>query len=171
MLVIMESFTGYVLDPVHTPTLWKLKHEGYNFKNFYTALHYTSTSNGECQTLLGLYPKNGNPISMKRTGELKTNCYFSLAQQLNRIGYNSYGYHNNWDLYGRMDSHNNLGYSWRFASRGLEMEWNGNELKWPQRDSFMIENSVNQYVNDDQNYVSFKFNELRKANGREPIVL
>ena len=28
--------------------------------------HYTSTSNGECQTLLGLYPKNGNPITMKR---------------------------------------------------------------------------------------------------------
>ena len=76
----LEGFSGYVIDPELTPTLYKLTHEGFVFNNFYTALHYTSTSNGECQNLLGLYPKNGNPITMKRTGVLGTDCYFSLAQ-------------------------------------------------------------------------------------------
>ena len=52
------------------------------FPIYYTTLHYTSTSNGECQTLLGLYPKNGNPITMKRTGQLGTSLPFTLAQQL-----------------------------------------------------------------------------------------
>ncbi len=150
VFVLMEAFSGYAVSEEYTPTLYKLSHEGFIFNNFYTPLHYTSTSNGECQTLLGLYPKNGNPITMTRTGVLKTNCYFSLAQQLNRLGYHSYGYHNNWDLYGRMASHNNLGYSWRFATRGLDMEWRADkELKWPQRDSFMVEHSLDQYVNDE----------------------
>ena len=38
--------------------------------DYYPALHYTSTSNGECQTLLGLYPRNGGTATMTRTGEV-----------------------------------------------------------------------------------------------------
>ncbi len=91
--LVMEGFSGYAIDPELTPTLYKLAHEGFVFNNYYTALHFTSTSNGECQTLLGLYPKNGSPITMKRTGELGTNVYFSLAQQLGRLGYQVFGYH------------------------------------------------------------------------------
>lgn len=150
IVLCLEAFTGYALSEEYTPTLWRLAHEGYQFTNFYTALHYTSTSNGECQVLLGLYPKNGNPISMKRTGELKTNCYFSLAPQLGRLGYHNIGFHNNWDLYGRNASHTNLGYEWHYANHGLELEWaSSKDLQWPQRDSVMIENSVEQYINDD----------------------
>ena len=150
IVLCLEAFTGYALSEEYTPTLWRLSHEGYQFTNFYTALHYTSTSNGECQVLLGLYPKNGNPISMKRTGELKTNCYFSLAPQLGRLGYHNIGFHNNWDLYGRNASHTNLGYEWHYANHGLELEWaSKKDLQWPQRDSVMIENSVEQYINDD----------------------
>ena len=62
--LVMEGFSGYVIDPELTPTLYKLTHEGFIFNNYYTALHFTSTSNGECQTLLGMYPKNGNPLTM-----------------------------------------------------------------------------------------------------------
>ena len=69
IFLTLEGFSGYAIDPELTPTLYKLVNEGFVFKNFYTALHYTSTSGGECQNLLGLYPKDGNPSSMKRTGE------------------------------------------------------------------------------------------------------
>ena len=69
--LVLEGFSGYAIDKELTPTLYKLTHEGFVFNNYYTALHYTSTSNGECQTLLGLYPKNGNPITMKDTGVLR----------------------------------------------------------------------------------------------------
>ena len=64
----IEGFSGYAIDPELTPTLYRLTHEGFVFPNFYTPLHYTSTSGGECQNLLGLYPKAGNPITMKETG-------------------------------------------------------------------------------------------------------
>ena len=121
------------------------------FNNYYTALHYTSTSNGECQTLLGLYPKNGNPITMKRTGVLGTNAYFSLAQQLGREGYQVLGYHGNYDMYGRQASHTNLGYTWKQFGTGLEVDTNASgEIAWPARDTQVIENSVDDYINSDQ---------------------
>jgi len=147
VFITVEALSGYAVSEEYTPTLWKLQHEGFHFNNFYTALHYTSTSNGECQNLLGLYPKNGNPISMKRTGELKDNMYFSLAQQLGRLGYKNWGYHNNWDLYGRMDSHSNLGYYWQFSYRGLtgDLKSNG-DLEWPQKDTVMVDESLDDYA-------------------------
>lgn len=143
IFITMEAFDSLAVSEEYTPTLYKLMHEGFVFNNFYSALHFTSTSNGECQHLLGLYPKNGQPISMARTGELGTNCYFSLAQQLGRLGYANYGYHNNWDLYERADSHKNLGYNWRWCGRGMlyEADRYGN-LRWPQKDTFMIEHST-----------------------------
>ena len=148
--LVIEGFSGYVIDPELTPTLYKLTHEGFIFNNYYTALHFTSTSNGECQTLLGLYPKNGNPITMKRTGELGTNCYFSLAQQLAREGYEVLGYHGNYDMYGRLASHTNLGYDWRQYQSGLELEMGETKPLWPQRDSYVIEASVDDYINSDK---------------------
>lgn len=149
--VVIEGFSGYAIDPELTPTLYKLTHEGFVFNNYYTALHYTSTSNGECQTLLGLYPKNGNPITMKRTGEKGTNAYFTLPQQLKRAGYNVLGYHANSEMYGRNASHTNLGYDWhQFGNgfEGLELRDNG-ELQWPQRDTVMVEASVDDYIHSD----------------------
>ena len=162
--VVIEGFSGYAIDPVLTPTLYKLTHEGFVFNNYYTALHFTSTSNGECQTLLGLYPKNGSPATMTRTGELETNPYFTLSQQLGRKGYQVLGYHPNHGMYGRNESHPNLGYDWHQFGvegpaktkrgalsefEGLELKDNG-ELLWPQRDSVMIEASVDDYLNSDQ---------------------
>ncbi len=147
IMLCLEGFSGYAIDPQLTPTLYKLSHEGFVFNNFYTPLHFTSTSNGECQTLLGLYPNNGFPITMKRTGELGTNAYFSLAQQLKRQGYNVMGYHGNGDMYGRLASHTNLGYDWHQGGSGLDLEMTGGGKPcWPQRDSYVVEQSVDDYI-------------------------
>lgn len=158
ILFVLEGFSGYALDPELTPTLWQMSHEGFVFNNYYTALHFTSTSNGECQTLLGLYPKNGNPATMSRTGQLGTNAYFSLAQQLGREGYTLFGYHDNQDMYGRYASHTNLGYTWKQYVPGhnddpanLTCEENaaGTDRLWPQRDKYMVEASVDDYIHQD----------------------
>lgn len=159
--LVIEGFSGYAIDKELTPTLYKLTHEGFVFNNYYTALHYTSTSNGECQTLLGLYPKNGNPITMKRTGEVKFkqenglttgfDAYLTLPQQLKRAGYSVLGYHANSEMYGRNASHTNLGYDWKQFGDGfdgLELSESG-KLLWPQRDTHMIEASVDDYINSD----------------------
>jgi len=148
IFLTLEGMSGYAIDEKITPTLYRMTHEGVRLNNYYTALHFTSTSNGECQHLLGLYPKNGSPISMKRTGILKTNCYFSLAQQLKRAGYRTIGYHNNLDMYGRAASHSNLGYDWRYYKHGLDVEENSSHTKvvWPPRDTYMIDVSTPDYL-------------------------
>lgn len=150
IFLTLEGFSGYAIDPELTPTLYKLANEGFVFENYYTPLHYTSTSGGECQNLLGLYPKDGNPSSMKRTGELETNCYFSLAQQLGRLDYVNFGYHANSNMYGRYDSHTNLGYTWKQEGSGFEMELNSSgNAYWPQRDAYLIDSTVSDYMNGD----------------------
>ena len=151
IFLTLEGFSGYAIDPELTPTLYKMSREGFVFHNFYTALHFTSTSGGECQNLLGLYPKNGNPATLPHTGDLGTNCYFSLAQQLGREGYQVLGYHPNSNMYNRTKSHPNLGYNWKQFDgtfEGLELTESG-KLLWPQRDSHMIEASVDDFLNSD----------------------
>ena len=163
IFLTLEGFSGYGISQELTPTLYKLTHEGFVFNNFYTPLHFTSTSNGECQNLLGLYPKGNFPITMTETGEKQTNCYFSLAQQLGREGYLVQGYHPNENMYGRDLSHPNLGYDWHQfkvektdSQRGSLSEFEGLEvsqsgkLLWPQRDKHMIEASVDNYINSDK---------------------
>lgn len=145
-----EGFSKYVIDPVRTPTLYKMSTQGFVFENYYTALHYTSTSGGEFQNLVGLYPKNGNPISLKETGIQQTSLPFTLAHQLKNIGYRTIGYHNNANMYGRNLSHPNLGYEWIQGKEGFEMEKNssGNNV-WPQSDLYMVQQTMDDYINEE----------------------
>ena len=147
----IEGFSGYAIDPELTPTLYRLTHEGFVFPNFYTPLHYTSTSGGECQNLLGLYPKAGNPITMKETGVRHTDCRFSLARQLGALGYTVLGYHGNEDMYGRYASHTNLGYTWKQYQTGLELEMtaDGSTYAWPQSDVYVAKTSMEDYLSLD----------------------
>lgn len=160
IFITMEAVDYYALSEELTPNLWKLMNEGIVLKNYYTALHFASTSGGECQNLLGLYPYNGwhpgQMLSISRTGELKTNCYFSLAQQLNRLGYNSQAFHDHYyNLYNREASHSNLGYTYHWmdgSKNALPItQWKSKgEPTWPQSDADMIEPSVQYFLNSDQ---------------------
>lgn len=156
IFITAEGFSKYLIDKELTPTLYKLANEGFVFDNYYTPLHFTSTSGGEFQNLTGLYPKNGMPVSMTKTGEEQTNMYFSLANQLNRLGYKSIGFHNNKDMYGRLDSHTNLGYEWIQDGSGFDMErFPGGKKAWPQSDSYMMEQTVDKFMNEDKFHVYY----------------
>lgn len=140
ILIVVEGMSGYAISEKYTPTLYKMANTGFVFNNFYQALHYTSTSGGECQVLLGLYPKGGNPATMSRTGELKTDTYFSLATQLNRQGYVNIAYHNHiYNLYNRANSHTNLGYKYYYGGMSEGAALIQDKKGWPQRDSHLGE--------------------------------
>ena len=146
IFITAEGFSGYMIDEELTPTLYKLTHEGFVFNNFYTALHYTSTSGGECQNLLGLYPKNGEPRTMGVVGTSQLSMPFTLANQLNNLGYNSIGYHFNVNMYDRDTSHPQIGYDWNDSSTlTLEKNQYGNNI-WPQSDNYMITETFDLYV-------------------------
>ena len=147
----IEAFSGYAINEKLTPTLYKLSNECFVFNNFYTPLYYGSTNAGECQNLLGLYPKQGSPMSLQESGRLGTNCYFSLGPQLGKLGYHNIGFHNGWEMYDRSATMKNLGYKdWHYLGNGLAAEkTSSGGYKWPQRDTFMIENTTGMYVYDE----------------------
>lgn len=151
-----EGFSGYMIDQKLTPTLYKLTHEGFEFNNFYTALHFTSTSGGEFQNLVGFYPKDGNPISMTYTGKNKTWLPFTLANQFNKLGYLSEGYHCNVNMYGRSLSHPNLGYDWHQSGMGVTMQKNSSGKNyWPQSDKYLFEQTAAKYMNQDKPFNTY----------------
>ena len=57
IFITAESFSDMAVDPVHTPTLYKLMTEGYHFTNFYNPIWGVSTLDGEYVNLLSLVPK------------------------------------------------------------------------------------------------------------------
>lgn len=151
IFITAEGFLGSMIDEKLTPTMYMMQNEGFVFNNFYTPLHFTSTSGGEYRNLTGLYPKSGMPISMIYTGENKTYLPFTLAHQLKSQNYEVNGYHPNYNIYERDKSHPNLGYDWHQGGMGFDLQKNkyGNEI-WPQSDLYMIEETIDDYINADK---------------------
>ena len=151
IFITAEGFLGSMIDEKLTPTMYMMQNEGFVFNNFYTPLHFTSTSGGEYRNLTGLYPKSGMPISMIYTGVNKISLPFTLAHQLKSQNYEVDGYHPNYNIYERDKSHPNLGYDWHQGGMGFVLETNkyGNDI-WPQSDLYMIEETIDEYIDQDK---------------------
>ena len=150
IFITAEGFSQFVIDEERTPTLYRLKNEGFIFNHYYTPGWYASTSDGEYANLTGLLPTDGL-VSMKLTGERGNNMFFTLGRQLERLGYTLNGYHNNsYTYYGRDLSHPNMGYNWHGTGNWFTPEVNeyGNEL-WPQSDLQLITQSMLQYMDSE----------------------
>lgn len=147
IFITAEGFSRFVIDEERTPTLYKLKNEGFIFNNYYTPGWYASTSDGEFANLTGLLPVNGE-VAMKSTGERGTNMYFTLGRQLQRKGYNLNGFHNNsYTYYGRELSHTNMGYNWCGTGNWFQPETNASGgAYWPQSDLQLITQSMSMYM-------------------------
>lgn len=150
IFVVAEGFDGFMIDQYRTPTLYKMSHQGFHFKNFYTPLWYGSTLGGEYADLTGLMPMNGGYLSMYRCGVRENDMLFTLSQQLLREGYKVTGYHDNdYTYYDRDISHPNMGYSWYGVGNGYEPErYEDGDQLWPQSDLRMIQTTFDEYAKD-----------------------
>ncbi len=138
-----ESFSHYAIDPVITPTLYKLANEGFVFKNFYNPVWGVSTSDGEYVNCQGLLPKSG-VWSMYKSGD--NLLPFTMGNQFLNLGYTTYAYHNHdYDYYSRDVSHPNLGYTYKAYGQGLDVTY-----VWPESDLEMMELTIPDYINEDQ---------------------
>ena len=138
--ITAEGFSHLAIDPELTPTLYRLQTEGMQFTNFYTAYWGVSTSDGEYVNLTGTIPKSG-AWSLQESAE--NAMPLTMAQQLKRLGYSAYAYHNHdYDYYHRELSHPNLGYIYRALGNGLPIT-----EQWPESDIEMIDFSTGDYIN------------------------
>lgn len=141
ILLTCEAFSPYAIDPVLTPTLYKMQQEGFRFTNFYTPLWEVSTSDGEWVATTGLYPKAGD-WSYSKSGRQGNYMAFSLAHMLSERGYGAYAYHNNtYTYYKRNISFPNMGYKYKGVGNGLNCK-----KTWPESDLEMMQLSVDEYA-------------------------
>ena len=147
IFICAESFSPAAVDPVYTPTLYKLTHEGFLFENFYTSFPNTTTD-GEYTLTQGLYPDSTkDKYSSSMMASSRNYLPYALGNFFQReFGVKSWGYHNNVGNYYRRDlSHPNMGYEMKFNKDG--MTFTG---YWPTSDLEMMEQSVDDYINQPQ---------------------
>ena len=142
-----ESFSTAAIDPVLTPTLYRLANEGIIFNNYYNTYPNTTTD-GEYSLCFGLFPDTSR-------GKSASSFYASRGSYepftlgnifLEQKGIQSYGYHNYYgSYYGRNQSHPNIGYEMKFAARGMKFS-----NAWPASDLEMMEQSVDDYLGQEQ---------------------
>ncbi len=149
--ITCEGFSGYLLEEEeYFPTISYMAENGFVFENYYQPLWYGSTLGGEYANLLGMMPNNGGYLNMTYAGSHGNDLYFSIANQLNRQGYTSIGYHDNsYDYYDRDISHPVLGYDWRANGSGLEAQkLESGTTPWPQSDLIMVQDTFDEYKDE-----------------------
>ena len=152
ILVCAESFATGALDPELTPTLYKMANQGFVFNNYYNT-YPNNTTDGEYTLCMGLYPdssrnKEASSFYASRRSYLPF-CLGNLFQE--QRGITSWGYHNaSGDYYGRDETHPNMGYSVKFAGRG--MKFSGGT---PYSDLEMLEQTVDDYLSADSQFHAY----------------
>lgn len=142
IMISAEAFCAEALDPVLTPTLYRLATKGINFTDYYQPAS-AGTTGGEYQNLLGLLPSAGG-MSFKNS--IGHNLYFAFGNQLNRLGYYGKSFHNNtYTYYNRDQTHPWLGYSDGFMGYGNGMEQYVTK-QWPQSDYEMLRGTLPTYI-------------------------
>lgn len=140
ILICAEAFSDVVIDEEMTPTLYRLSHNGIYFSEFYQPTWGGSTSTGEYSFVTGLVPTHGvdSMYSIRNN-----NNYFTMGNQLQRLGYTSCAYHNGtFDFYNRDKTHKNLGYDNYLAfGNGLE-----NIIRRYSDDSVMLTATIDEYI-------------------------
>ena len=151
--ITAEGFSPYCIDPVLTPTLYKMANEGFKFNNFYTPIWGVSTSDGEYVHCTGLIPKSG-VWSFAQSGKNKNNMYFCLGNMFKSIGVNkTFAYHNHsYTYYNRDVSHPNMGYTYKGHGSGVESYV---KKQWPESDLELITGSVKDYLSDDDPFLAY----------------
>ena len=119
ILICAEAFNDSFVSKELTPTLWRMTHNGFYFSDFYQPAWGGSTSTGEFSMLFGLAPQNSSNTILQTQN---SNNYFTMGNQLQRLGYHSWAFHNGTNTYyGRDKTHKNLGYDeWIAMGSGLE---------------------------------------------------
>ncbi len=148
IFLTLEGFSAQVIDPVRTPTLYKMAHEGFVFNNYYCSCWGGSTSTGEYANLTGNFYNSTKAMTQYGAKNYEP---FTLGNQFKKLGYATYAFHGHtYTYYNRDESHPNFGYTYYGVGNGLEKmtDSEGNTMKvmWPNSDLEVAKVSIGQYI-------------------------
>ncbi|MBR1797536.1 MAG: sulfatase-like hydrolase/transferase [Clostridiales bacterium] len=143
IMITAEAFTAEAIDPVLTPTLYRLATRGINFTDSYIPAT-AGTIGGEFSHVFGLLPEDGGVSFYHMT--TRGNTYLTMSQRLNALGYYGAAFHNNdYQFYTRNVTHNLLGFSEGFTGWGNGLESYIDPV-WPESDLQLMEATVPGYI-------------------------
>ena len=141
ILITAEAFTAEAIDPVRTPTLYRMANEGIRFEEYYQPAWGASTTSGEFSNVVGLVPVTGGMCMKEATQQ---NLFLTLGNQLQELNYWSGAYHNHLhDFYDRNRTHVHLGYD---TYKGLYGGLEGVDPVWTESDKQMIDATIGDYI-------------------------
>lgn len=109
-LIEAESLNNYAIDPVLTPTLYRLFANGYRFPNYHSPLLLGSTSDAELMVNTGLLPPENGYVTFLKYFD--NSFPTTIAKEFNEEGYYSIASHNNYgEFYNRDVVYPNFGYT------------------------------------------------------------
>ncbi len=142
ILICAEAFSGFLIDPKLTPTLYRLSTKGINFNDYYQQ-SIAGTTGGEYQLLFGLIPTSGGSSIKEIT---QNGTHTNIGALLNEKGYFGMAFHNStYTYYDRHETHTKLGYSGGYMGVGNGLE----ELispKWPASDLELMQETLPMYI-------------------------
>ncbi|MBQ9149085.1 MAG: sulfatase-like hydrolase/transferase [Oscillospiraceae bacterium] len=143
IFITAEAFTGAVIDPELTPTLYRMATEGMQFTDYFQPLWGAGTTGGEYSNVVGMAPGQGGCMMEA----VEQDLFFTIGNQLQKLGYSSAAYHNNsYTYYSRHQTHTRLGYD-IFMGVGNGME-NGVRKAWPQSDLEMFDYTIPMHLDN-----------------------
>ena len=142
ILICAEAFSGFLIDPELTPTLYRLSTKGINFNDYYQQ-SIAGTTGGEYQLLFGLIPTSGGSSIKEIT---QNGTHTNMGELLNDQGYFGMAFHNStYTYYDRHETHTRLGYSGGYMGVGNGLE----DLispKWPASDLELVQETLPMYI-------------------------
>lgn len=151
--IMAESFDGYFVDKELTPTLYKMIHDGFYFKNYYTPTNL-STIGGEFSLLTGLLPDLA-VLNNQWNGNYNNNGHhnyypYGLGNLFKDLDYDVYAYHDYFYNFQNRDYYlKDLGFD-DYKACGNGMETRMDCSIFPASDDEMINGSIDDYINSDK---------------------
>ena len=150
--ICAESFSRMAVDESVTPVLYKMMNNGIVLNNYYNSFKNVTT-NGEYAFLTGLWPDVAREETNKGrlTGTMGQSIEKDMSTALGNMFYLSENvepraYHNFLGYYyGRNETLPNMGFTCKFMNEGMTFT-----TSWPASDLEMMEQSVDDYINDDR---------------------
>ncbi|MCQ2450187.1 MAG: LTA synthase family protein [Clostridia bacterium] len=140
IFLTLEGFSGKVIDPEFTPTLYKMSQEGFRFTNFYDSVWGGSTATGEYSNMTGNFYNSATCLELSGG----TLTYSAFGNLFRSQGYDTYAYHNHtYTYYSRNLSHPNFGYDYKGIGKGMTLP----KIVWPNSDLEMAQATASEYIN------------------------
>ena len=142
ILICAEAFSGFLIDPELTPTLYRLSTNGINFNDYYQQ-SIAGTTGGEYQLLFGLIPTSGGSSIKEIT---QSGVHTNMGTLLNDKGYFGMAFHNSdYTFYDRHETHTKLGYSGGYMGVGNGLEDLISPV-WPASDLELMQETLPMYI-------------------------